>query len=151
MNLFDNRVERVCHKLVHALRLMTFPKIRFVTIPREKLSQLGISQTAEYGWVCDFVAVQVQDRKNDAVANGIQELVRMPTGREWTCLGFTVTNHAANQEVWVIKGCSVCMSNRVSQFTAFMNRPRRLRGDVTWNTSWERELLEELFQAFLGL
>src|SRR5260370_18951810 len=99
MNFLDNRVERVCHKLVHTLRLMAFHKIRFVTIPREKLSQLGISQTAEYGWVCDFVAVQVQDRKSGAVANGIQELVRMPTGREWTCVGFSVTNQSAKQEV----------------------------------------------------
>src|SRR5260370_38520280 len=129
MNFLDNRVERVCHKLVHALRLMALHKIRFVTIPREKLSQLGISQAAEYGWVGDFVAVQVQDRKNGAVANGIQDLVRMPTGREWTRLGFTVTNHAANQEAWVIKGGSACLSNRVSQFTACMNRARRLRGD----------------------
>src|ERR1700687_2992638 len=151
VNFLDDHVERVCHELVHLLWLMTFHKMRLVTIAGGKLSQLGISQTAEYCWVCDFVAVQVQDRKNGAVANGIQELVRMPTGREWTCLGFTVTDHAANQQVWVVKGCSVCVSNRVSQFTAFMNRARRLRCDVAWNTSWERELLEELFQAFLGL
>src|SRR5262249_5749012 len=32
-----------------------------------------------------------------------------------------------------------------------MNRGRRLRGYVTWNTSRERELLAQLFQALFGL
>ena len=92
----DNRVERACHELMHGLRLMAFHKIRLVTIPGEKLSQFRISQTTEYGRIRDLVSVQMQNGKNSPVANGVQKLVRVPTGGEWTRLGFTVTDHAAN-------------------------------------------------------
>src|SRR5947207_10229277 len=151
VDFLDDQVERMRHELVHGLRLVAFHKIRFVTIASEKLSQVRITQTAEYGRIRDLVSVQVQNGKNSAVANGIQKLVRVPTGCEWTGLGFAVTDHAANQQAWVVKSCSVCVSNRVSQFTAFMNRAGRLRCDVAWNTSWERELLEQRLQALFGL
>src|SRR5207248_1825818 len=104
-----------------------------------------------YGRIRDLVSVQVQNGKNSAVANGIQKLVRMPTGCEWTRLGFTVTDHAANQQAWVVKSCSVCMSNGVAQLASFMDRPRRLGGDMAWDASGERELFEQFPQALFGL
>src|SRR5437879_1105346 len=59
----DDRVERVCHELVHGLRFMALHKIRLVAIPGEKLSQLRITQTAEYRRIRDLVSVQVQNGK----------------------------------------------------------------------------------------
>src|SRR6266852_8709311 len=126
---------------------MAFYKIRLVAIPDEKLSQLRITHTAEYRRIRDLVSVQMQNRKNGAVAGGVQKLVRVPTGCERTSLGFAVTNHAANQQVWVVEGSAIRMSNRVYQFAAFMNRAWRFRCDVTGNTSREGELFEKPLQA----
>ncbi len=151
VDFLDDRVERMRHQLVHGLRLMAFHKIRLVTIAGEKLSQLRISETAEYRRIRDLVPVQMQNWKNSAVASGIQKLVRVPTGCEWTRLGFAVTNHAANQQVWVVKGSAIRVRNRVSEFSSFMNRARRLRCDMAWNTSRERELFEKPLQAPFSL
>src|SRR5258707_9690524 len=101
------------HELVHGARLMAFHKVRFVTIAGEKVSQVRVSQTSEDGWVGDFVPVQVEDRKNGAVASRIQKLIGVPTGSERASLGFAIANDTANQQVRIVERGTIGVGNRV--------------------------------------
>jgi len=122
---------------MHNLRFAAFHKIWLVSVPCEKVSQMGVIHAAEHGWVCNLVTVQVQDGKNGAVACGIQELVRMPTRSQRPCFRLAIADHAANQEVRVIKCGAVGVRNRIAQFAALMNRAWRLGSDMARNAARE--------------
>ena len=98
LQIFDfgqHLVECGGHQLVHGLRVVSFDEIGIVAVALEQFPQLLIGQAREDGGVRDLVAVQMQNGQNSAIVDGVQEFVRVPTGRERPGFGFAVADHAA--------------------------------------------------------
>lgn len=77
--------------------------------------------------VVDLVTIQMQDRQNGTISDGVQELGTMPACRKWTCLSFSVADYCQCDEVWVVEDGSEGMGDRVSKFTTLVDTARGLR------------------------
>ena len=77
--------------------------------------------------VGDLVAVQVQDRQHDAVADRVEKLVGMPCGGQWSGLGFAVADDAGDDQLRIVERGPEGMADRITQLAPLMNRSRRLR------------------------
>ena len=77
-----------------------------------ELPELLARNAREHGRACDLVAVQVQDRQHGAVARRVDELVRMPAGRERTRLRFAVADDAGDDQVGVVEDRAVGVRER---------------------------------------
>src|SRR5271169_1666369 len=151
MNLVEDGVQRLRHEWMHRLRIVAFDEIRFVAIAGKQLRKLFVGQPGEHGGVRDFVAVQMQDGQNSAVARGIQEFVAVPACGERASLRFAVSDHAANEQVGIIERGAIGVCDGIPEFAAFMNRTGSFRRDMAWNSSWKGKLLEQFPDAVFGL
>ena len=95
----------------------------------------------------DLVAVQVQDRQNNAVRHRIEELVAVPRGCQRAGLRLAVTDNHGCDQVGVIQHRTEAVRQRITQFTALVDGARGLRGNVAGNAARERELLEQALHA----
>src|SRR5262249_45037222 len=80
-----------------------------------------------------------------------EKLVGMPARGERSSFRRAVADNAGDNQIGVVVGRAVRVRDRVSEFTALVDRAWRLRGHVTRNTAGERELGEEPFHALLVL
>ena len=147
----DHGVQRPRHQLVHDVRFAALHEIRIVSIPGEELREFAVGHPAENGGVRDFVAVQVQDGQNGAVARGVQKLVRMPARRKRSRFRFSIAHDATDQQVRVIKRGAVGMGDGIAQLSALVDRAGRLRRHVARNPAGKGELLEQALHALFGL
>ena len=106
-----------------------------------------VGHAPQHRGVGDFPAIEVQDRQDRAVADRVQKLVGVPARCQRAGLGFAVAHAAKDQQVGIVKGCSVGVRQGVAQFTAFVDRPRGFRGHVARNAARKGELLEEPLHA----
>src|ERR1022692_1277811 len=93
----------------------------------------------------------MQDRQNRAIGRGIEKFVRMPRGCERPRFGLAVPDHAGHQQHRVVKNRAERMTQRVSEFAAFMDRTGALRRSMTRNSAGKRELGKQTFQSGLVL
>jgi hypothetical protein len=140
----DRLLQRGRHVPMHRGGIAPFHEKRLVAIADKQRFQFFVADTRENRRIRDLVAVEVQDREHSAVADRIQELVRVPRGRERTRFGFTITDHARHDGVGMIERHPVGMGQAVAEFAAFVNRAWRFRCDMAADVTGERELLEEL-------
>ena len=82
---------------------------------------------------------------------GIEELVRVPAGRERARLCLAVADHAGDEQIRVVERRAVGMAERIAELSALVDRSRRLGRDVARHSARERELPEELLHARLVL
>ena len=68
--------------------------------------------------------------------------MRSPGGR----FRFTVADDAGDDQIGIVERGPEGMAERIPQFAAFVNRPRRRRRNMAGNPAGKRELLEQLFQ-----
>src|SRR5215510_8354347 len=115
---------------MHEFRFITLDKIEPVTIAGKKMSQLLVAQTAQDRRIRDFVAVQMENGKDCSILCRIEKLVGMPAGRERTRFALSIANHAASDQSGIIKDCTICMDQRIAQFSAFVNRAGSLGGGM---------------------
>ena len=92
----------------------------------------------------DLVAVEVEDRQNRAVADRVDELVRMPGGGERPGLRLAVADDARDDQIGIVERRAVGVRQAVAELAALVDRARRLRRDVRADVAGEGELLEEL-------
>src|SRR5262245_7079227 len=97
--------------------------MRRVTVPAEKLVQLFVTDPSKYAGIGDFVAVQVQDRQDNAVGHGIEKLVGMPARGERSSLRLAVADNAGDDQIRIVVGGAVGVRDRISELTALVNRP----------------------------
>ena len=116
---------------------------------REERAQLVLRNAREDGRIRDLVAVEMQDRQDDAVALWVEELVRVPAGRERPGLGFSVADDAADEQVGVVERSAIGMHERIAELAALVDRARSLRRDVARDAAGEGELPKEPPKAFL--
>jgi hypothetical protein len=132
---------------MHRERVVTFDEVRLVAVPGQQRLQFFIRDPSQNGRICDLVAVEVQHWQDGAIADGIQEFVRMPRGCKWTGFRLAVTDYDGDDQIRIVEYCSVRMRDGVPKFAAFVDRTGRLRGAVRANSSRKGELSEELEHA----
>ena len=59
----------------------------------------------QHRWVADLKAVEMQDRQNRAIGDGIEKLIRLPGGCQRAGLCLTIANDTGNDQTRIIK-CS---------------------------------------------
>ncbi len=142
-------VERRGHQLVHLPRVRALDEPGGVAVALEQRAQLGLGNAREHGRVGDLVAVEVQHRQHRAVADGVQELVRVPAGRQRAGFRLAVADDAADEQVGIVERGAVGVHERVAELAALVDRAGRLGGDVAGDPAGERELAEQAAQALL--
>ncbi len=142
-DLVEDLVEDGRHRLVHDGGVVALDHIGPVPITLEEGFELTVGQAGENGRVGDLPPVQVQDRQHGTVVGRVQELVRMPGGGQRPGFRFTVADDASHQQVRVVEGRPIGVGEGVAEFSALVNRARRLRGHMAGDAAGERELPEQ--------
>ena len=125
-------------------------EVRCVPVPAHQLQQLLFGDAGEHARIGDLVAVQVEDRQHHPVMLGIEELVRVPSGRQGPGLGFAVADDRSDQQVRIVECGPVGVGQRVAQLATLVDRPRGLRCHVAGDPPGEGELAEQRADAVLG-
>ncbi len=146
-DLADGALQCRRHLLVHLGRVVAFDEIRRVAVADEQRFELLVADSRQHRGIRDLVAVQVQNRQHGAVADGVDELVRMPRGGERSRLGLAVPHDAGDDQIGVVERHAVGVREAVAELAALMDGPWRLRRHVAADVARKRELLEEPLQA----
>ena len=146
-DLVEDRVEGRGQLLVDDGRVVALDEVRLVAVADHQVAQLVLGDAGQDGGVGDLVAVEMEDRQDGAVAHRVEELVRMPAGRQRAGLGLAVADDAADQQVGVVEGGAVGVRERVAELAALVDRAGGLGRDVAGDAARERELAEELAHA----
>ena len=131
--------------------IVAFDKIGLIAVAFEQFVEFFVRNSRQDRGAGDFVAVQVQDRQDDAVVDGIEELVRVPACGQRSGFGLAVADHAGDEEVGIVEGRAVGVREGIAEFAAFVDRAGRFGGDVAGDAAGERELREEPLHALLVL
>ena len=139
------------HELMHRFRVVAFHKVGRPAAASEELLQFLMLDAGQDGRVADLVAIQVQDRQHGSVGDRVEKLVGLPCGRQGARFRFTVADDAGDDQIGIVERGPEGMAERVPQFAAFVNRPRRRRRNVAGNPAGKRELHEQLLEPGLVL
>ena len=120
---------------------------RVPAVAVEERVELVVGDAGEHRRVRDLVPVQVQDRQHGAVADRVQELVRVPRRRERARLRLAVSDDARDNQVGVVVGGAVGVRERVAELAALVDRAGHLGRGVARDPPREGELAEELLHA----
>src|SRR5215469_1226262 len=132
---------------MHPLRFMALDEIGCVAVTTKQLLQLLVANACKYTGICNLITVEVKNRQDYTVVDGVEELVRMPARCKCPCLGLAIAHHGGNNQVRVVERRAIGVGQSVTQLAALVNRSRRLRGDVAGNPAGETELLEQLLHS----
>ena len=149
MDFLNHGVQRIGHLGVHRHRVIALDEVGLPRAALEEVLDFLMGHAAEHGGVGDLVAVQVQDWQHSAVANGVQELVRLPGSRQGACLSLAIANGDRANQVGVIKDSTESMGDGIAQLAALVDGARRFGCHMGGNATGEGELLEQLAHAFL--
>ncbi len=136
---------------MHRLRIVAFHEQWRVTVTREQRLQLGVADARQDRRVGNLVAIQVQDWQHCPIAHGVEELVRMPRGRQRPRLGLAVTDDAGDDEIGIVERHAVRVRQAVAELPSFVDRARGLGRDMTADVTRKRKLLEESPHPFCVL
>ena len=89
----------------------------------------------------------MKDRKNRAIARGIQKFVRVPTGGECTSFRLTVADDAGDNQIRIVESGAVGVGQRIAQFPTFVNGAGSFRRYVTGNSVGPGELAKQPLQS----
>jgi hypothetical protein len=132
---------------MHQHRVVAFDNVDQVAVAAQERVELVVRNPGENRGTGDLVAIQVQDRQHRAVTNRVEELVRVPAGRQRTGLRLPVADDARDDQIGIVERGAKGMRQRVAELAALVDRARRLRGDVAWDPAGERKLLEQFFHS----
>ena len=144
--MLDRLVHGGGHELMHLFRLVAFHKVGRPAAAAQELLQFLMLDAGQDGRIADLVSIEVQDRQHGSVGNGIEELVGLPRGRQRACFRFAVAHNAGDDHTGIVERRPESMADRVTQFAAFVNRPRRGGRNMAGNPAGERELREQLLE-----
>ena len=136
-NLLHNPIQRARHHLMHPRRLISLDKIRIPPIPAHQLLQLLLRNPRQHRRIGDLITIEMQNRQHHPIALRIQKLIRMPRRRQRPRLRLAITHHARRNQIRIIHHRPKRVTQRISQLTPLMNRPRRLRRNMTRNSTWK--------------
>ena len=143
VDLGDDRVQRLRHRLVHGLRVVALHEVRVVAVALDQCLKFRMRDPRGHRRVRDLVPVEVQDRQDRPVGHRIEELVGVPGGGQRPGLRLAVADHAGHDQVRVVEGRAERVRQGVPEFTALVDGTRRLRCHVRRDAAREGELLEK--------
>ncbi len=146
-NVFDSLVDRGGHQLMHGRGIVAFHETWFPTAAAKELLQFLMLDPREHSRIADLETIEVEDRQHGAVRDGVQKFVGLPRGRERACLRFAVAHHAGDDQTGIVERGPESVAERVTQFAAFVNRPRRGWRNVAGDSTRERELREQFLNS----
>ena len=145
-DVLDGLIQSAGHELMHLFRIVAFHEVGRPAAAPQELLQFLMLDAGQDGRVADLVAIEVQDRQHGSVVDWVEKLVGLPCGRQGTRFRLAVADDAGDDQIGIVERRPEGMAERIAQLAAFVNRPRRRRGDMAGNPAGERELLEQLFQ-----
>src|SRR5208283_2370658 len=86
-----------------------------------------------------------------AVADGVEELVRVPARSQWSGLGLAVADDGCDDQVGIVERGAEGMRERITQFAALVDRTGRFRRYVAGDSARKGKLLEQPLHALLVL
>jgi hypothetical protein len=95
-------------------RLVAFDEVRIIAVAAHEVGELVAADPREDGRVGDLEAIEVEDRQHGAVARGVEELVRMPAGRQRAGFRLAVSDHAGDDQIGVVIGGAKGMGERIA-------------------------------------
>ena len=95
---------------MHHGRFVALHEQRFIAVATEQVDLFLAADAGEHGRIGDLESVEMKDRKNYAVAHGIEELVGMPTRRQGARFRLTVADDAGHNQIWIVERCAVGVS-----------------------------------------
>jgi hypothetical protein len=132
---------------MHDERVVALHDVWRPAVALEEVLELLPADAAEQRGIGDLVAVEMKDRQDGAVADGVEELVGVPRRGERTGLRFAVADDDADEQVRVVKRGAERVRNAVTELSSLMDRSGRLRRAVAADPAGEAEVLEEQPQA----
>ncbi len=132
------------HGLMHRVRVRSFYEVWRPPIAAHQLLQLQVADARQQRGIVDLVAVEVEDGQYRAVANGREEFVDVPGGRQRAGFGFAIAHHRGDDELRIVERSAASVRQHVAQLTAFVDRTGSFRRAVAADPAGEGELLEEL-------
>src|SRR5258706_3599044 len=127
---------------MHQAGIASLDKMRFIAVAAKKTCKLIPAYARKNRRIGDLESIQMQDGQNCAVSRRIQELVRMPAGREGARFGFAVAHDARNNQFRIVKRRPIGVRKRVAKLASFMDGSRRFRRRMTGNAVGPRKLTE---------
>jgi len=131
VDLADGFLDRRRHPPVHIFRLFAFDEKGRPTAPAEELFQFLVLNAGENCRIADLEAVQVQDRQNRAVRDRIEKFVGLPGSCQGARFGLAVANDAGHYQPRIVERGAEGVAQRISKFSALVNRARRRWRHVT--------------------
>src|SRR5271155_4220823 len=104
------------HELMHRFGIISFNKVGRPSAASQKLLQLLMLDTSQYGRVTDLVAIEVQNRQHGPIGTWVQELVGLPRGSQRTRFCLTIADDAGDDQTWIVERSPEGMAERVSEF-----------------------------------
>jgi hypothetical protein len=108
--------------------------------------QFPTTDAGEHGRIGDLEPVEMEVRKNRAIASGIEKLVGVPTRGKCARFRLAIPDDAGHDQIRIVERRAEGMNQRISEFTPFMDRPRRFRCDVAGDAVRPRELSKQPLQ-----
>ena len=91
----------------------------------------------------------MQNRKDRAVPHRIEEVDGLPASFERTGLGFSVADHAGDDQIGIVECGAERVNQRVAEFPALVHGIRDVRSAMAGNAARRREFPEEKPHAVL--
>ena len=120
--------------------------MRIVAVAAQQLRQFLPADAGQHRRVGDLEPVQMKDRKHRTITGRIEEFVGVPTGGERASFRFAIANNATDDQVRIVEGGAIGMSQRIAEFAAFMDRAGRFRRDVAGNSVGPGKLAKQPLQ-----
>src|SRR5919198_949674 len=125
---------------MHRLRFRSLDKIRAVAVSDEQVLQLFSADARQHRGIGNLVAVQMQNGQYGAIGDWVEKFVRMPCGRQWARLGFTVPDNASDDQIGMVEGGAERVRQGVAKLASLMNGAWSLGSYVAGNSPWKRKL-----------
>src|SRR5580700_9649790 len=136
---------------MHPFGFVSLDKVWLPAVAGEEPYEFFVVHAAKHGGIRDLPAIEVKNRQHRAVTRRVQKFVAMPARSQGPGFGLAVSHYATSEQIGVIEHCAACMHDRITQFSAFMNRARSFRRRMAGNSAREGKLFEQLPQAFFIL
>ena len=99
---------------MHYDRFVALHEQRFVAVATEEVDLFLAADAGEHGRIGDLESIEMKDRKNRAVARGIEEFVGMPARGQGARFRLTVADDAGHDQIWIVERCAIGMSKRIA-------------------------------------
>ncbi|GCB44069.1 hypothetical protein SNL152K_1354 [Streptomyces sp. NL15-2K] len=139
----QSAVHSLGHGAVHGHRVVAGDVDRVVAVAAQQLVEFAFRQPGQHRRVGDLVAVQVQDRQDGTVVDGVEELVGVPGRGQRPGLRLAVTDDAGDHQVRAVEGGSVGVREGVAQFAALVDGAGRLGRHMARHAAGEGKLPEQ--------